>query len=116
VIGIAVYLRWAAQLAAAPEGAAAEVVAGKVAAGAASGVSSAPASVASSSDRSGASGASGASGSSGESAVPTSGIEDSRGANPRTQRLALALSAAGCVALSLLPEGLVALLGGITLP
>jgi NADH-quinone oxidoreductase subunit N len=68
VLGIAVYLRWAAHLAGGP-----------------------------------------ASGPEGE-------VDGARVAQPRTQRLALALAAAGCLALSVIPEGLVALLGGVPLP
>jgi NADH-quinone oxidoreductase subunit N len=68
VLGIAVYLRWAAHLAGGPaSGPESEAVGGRV-------------------------------------------------AQPRTQRLALALAAAGCLALSVIPEGLVALLGGVPLP
>jgi len=93
VLGIAVYLRWAAHLAAVPDAALSPEPA-------VSGVGSGPAARPASGGPSG----------------PASRRPDSFGPQPRTQRLALALAAAGCVALSLLPEGLVALLGGVTLP
>jgi NADH-quinone oxidoreductase subunit N len=84
VLGIAVYLRWAAQLAGGPRPAdAVDQPTPK----AAEGAPKAP-------------------------AVATS----ARRTQPRTQRLALALAAAGCLALSVLPEGLIALLGGSARP
>jgi NADH-quinone oxidoreductase subunit N len=84
VLGIAVYLRWAAHLAGAPQAAA--VPQGDAVARTAGGSSS--------------------------RTVTTS----RKVVQPRTQRLALALAAAGCLALSVLPEGLLALLGGSALP
>jgi NADH-quinone oxidoreductase subunit N len=84
VLGIAVYLRWAAHLAGTPRGA---------------GVAQDEAAVRPAGDAS-------------SGPVPTS----RRVAQPRTQRLALALAAAGCLALSVLPEGLIALVGGSAVP
>jgi NADH-quinone oxidoreductase subunit N len=84
VLGIAVYLRWAAQLAGGPQ---------------AAGVPQGSAEVRTP-------------GSSSSGPVPTS----RKVLQPRTQRLALALAAAGCLVLSVLPEGLIALLGGSALP
>jgi NADH-quinone oxidoreductase subunit N len=78
VLGIAVYLRWAAHLAGGPA------------------VPAEPEPAPAPTDAAG----------------PASTVD----ARPRTQRLALALAAAGCLALSVLPEGLVALLGGVDLP
>ena len=94
VLGIAVYLRWAAHL----PGPAASSAAIGVGSGAASGAAVSPSSI----------------GASAAEADAASGAAVGAGpaVQPRTQRLALALAAAGCLALSVLPEGLVALLGG----
>lgn len=82
VLGVAVYLRWAAQLFRAPAHA-----------------------------RAGMATASAAGGGSGALSADASGPA----APPVTDRLALSLTAAGCVALSVLPQGLVALLAGAPL-
>jgi len=98
VLGIAVYLRWAAHLAGEPvQWAASEPVRSSPAGSGSAG--------------------SGAAGS-GSAGLGTAGSGPLQrlGPQPRAQRLALALAAAGCLALSLLPEGLVALLGGVDLP
>jgi NADH-quinone oxidoreductase subunit N len=86
VLGIAVYLRWAAYLAGSPRPAQGNVP---------------PPTAAE---------AAGASSSSGPLATSAPKTQ------PRTQRLALALAAAGCLALSVLPEGLIAVLGGSASP
>jgi NADH-quinone oxidoreductase subunit N len=93
VLGIAVYLRWAAHLAGGPSRVHA---AARSSAGTSGSTAAQPG------------------GPPDGAEVPPSGHgvpPDGPVLHPRTQRLALALAAAGCLALSVLPEGLIALLG-----